>query len=464
MLSFDKKVNTLVKQLCSSGATRIIQVGGGVRDAFLGIECKDMDVEVYGLPVDNLVRSLQSIGKVDVVGKSFGVLKFHFRGDKSDVWDISIPRTDSKGTGDKHTDIIVSGDPFLPFEEAFKRRDFTINAIGKDLVTCEIIDIYNGREDLKNKNIRAVDKTSFTEDPLRVLRAMQFAGRFGFKIDEGTVKLAKEVNLSQLSEERIKDEIFKLLLKSPKPSIGFEAGLTLGVIEKLFPDLYKMKDFPQNPEWHPEGCVWTHTMLTIDNAAVLGAQLTNKKRLALLLAAVCHDLGKPLSDWNEDNRTIGHDTTGAELSRKFLKKLKIFTLDNFPLQDVVVGLVGCHMRPHNLWAHKGNLTKRAWTRLKQDVLGETELMIYLDLADRWGRGEELQEEDEISLWLKEQFELHAPDEIMKPLVLGRHLFSLGFTESPEMGRELKYLYELQLQGKFSTLEEGLKLVRIPDKV
>jgi len=456
-----EKLNFLVKHLINSGATRVLRVGGDIRDELLKLDSKDLDIEVYGLTLDKLIPSLEELGKVDVVGKSFGVLKFHFKGYGNDVWDISIPRRDSKGAGDKHKDIIVTGDPFLPLEEAFKRRDFTINAIGKDLVTGDIIDIYKGQEDLKNKIIRAVDKNTFTEDPLRVLRAMQFTGRFNFTIEPETVRLAKEVNLSELSKERVRDEIFKLLLKSSNPSIGFNTGLELNVMEKLFPSLYAMKNFPQNPEWHPEGCVWTHTMITLDHAVKLSENLDETRKLTLLLAALCHDIGKPLINWNEDNRTIGHDLTGAEIARNLLIELKIFSLGNFPLQDVVVALISCHMRPWNLWEKKETLTKRAWTKLRQDVLDETELIILLDLSDRLGRSEESKDWDEKAEWLKEQFKIHAPDETMKPLILGRHLLPLGYKASPQLGRELKRLYELQLEGKFSDFEEGLKLVNLP---
>ncbi len=190
-------------------------VGGCVRDELMHIEPKDFDIEVYGIEPNKLREILDSFGKVDAVGEAFTVYKI------GEDLDVALPRRERK-VGRGHKGFVVEGDPKMSFEEAAKRRDFTINAILQDVLTGEIIDIYGGRKDIENKILRVVSKETFAEDSLRVLRAAQFAARFEFDIDEETVEICRQIDLTDLPKERIWGELEKLLLKSQKPSIGLQ--------------------------------------------------------------------------------------------------------------------------------------------------------------------------------------------------------------------------------------------------
>ena len=205
-----KKEMTLVKQVAEKveqAGGKMYFVGGFVRDRLLGKESKDIDVEVHGITEAKLVEILETFGQVDLVGESFGV--YLIKG--VDV-DFAMPRMERK-TGDKHTDFDVTVDPFIGTHEASKRRDFTMNAIMEDIMTGNVIDHFNGVEDIKNCVIRLVDDVTFQEDALRVLRAIQFSARFGFEIEEQTQDVMRRMNLTFLAKERLYMEIEKGMTK-----------------------------------------------------------------------------------------------------------------------------------------------------------------------------------------------------------------------------------------------------------
>ena len=237
---------------------RALVVGGWVRDRLMGRTSKDIDIEVYGLPADSLRAVLATFGPVNAVGESFTVYKV------ADI-DVALPRRESK-VGRGHKGFEVHGDPTLSPREAARRRDFTINAIAWDPLTDEYLDPFDGRGDIERRTLRAVDPSTFGEDSLRVLRAIQFAARFEFELDEATADLCRSLALDDLPAERIWGEIEKLLLEAPHPSRGFDLALSLGVIDRLFPELKALVGCPQEPEWHPEGDVWIHTLMVIDQA------------------------------------------------------------------------------------------------------------------------------------------------------------------------------------------------------
>src|SRR5262245_23067262 len=251
---------------------RIFLVGGWVRDLERGRllgqsglpETDEFDLEAYGLPADRLARLLGGFGEVRLVGQAFAVYKLVARaGSSGPAIDVSLPRRDTK-IAPGHRGFAIEGDPNLSQKEASRRRDFTVNAMLHDPLTGETIDLWNGRADLRARILRAVDPETFVEDSLRVLRAVQFAARLEFAIDPATIELARRIDLSDLPAERIWGEIEKLLLKAGRPSIGLDWAARLGVVERLFPELLALKGCPQEPEWHPEGDVWTHTLLAID--------------------------------------------------------------------------------------------------------------------------------------------------------------------------------------------------------
>jgi tRNA nucleotidyltransferase (CCA-adding enzyme) len=269
-------------------------VGGWVRDRLAGLPSKDIDLEVFGIDPARLKEILGAFGSVNAVGESFTVYKVA-------GLDVSLPRRESK-TGRGHRGFTVSGEPDLPLKEAARRRDFTINAISWDPLTEEYLDPFDGRGDLERRILRAVDAATFGDDSLRVLRALQFAARFEFTLDEETAALCRRIPLDDLPAERIWGEIEKLLLRARRPSIGFALALELGVIERLFPELDVLVGCPQEPEWHPEGDVWVHTLLVVDEARKQIDDLEHPQQVAVMLGALCHDLGKPATTAFLDGR------------------------------------------------------------------------------------------------------------------------------------------------------------------
>jgi tRNA nucleotidyltransferase (CCA-adding enzyme) len=283
---------------------RALIVGGWVRDRLMGRSCKDLDLEVYGLPADRLKSVLAEFGSVNTVGESFTVYKV------ADV-DVALPRRESR-TGRGHRAFEVTGDPDLSLVDAARRRDFTINAIAWDPLTEEYIDPFNGRADIATKVLRAVDLRTFGDDSLRVLRAVQFAARFEFALENATHELCRRIALDDLPSERIWGEMEKLLLQAARPSIGLGLALDLGIIERLFPEVHALVGCEQEPEWHPEGDVWIHTLLVIDQARTRIDDLDRARQVVVMVGAVCHDLGPPRSSTDGFDRSI----TSRQASRQ----------------------------------------------------------------------------------------------------------------------------------------------------
>ena len=206
-------------------------VGGFVRDLLQGNTSKDIDIEVHGISEDDLLEILAKVGKPLSYGKQFGIYSL-----EGYNIDIALPRTEIN-IGKGHKDFDVSIDPFMDLNTAIKRRDFTINAIYKDVLTSQIIDPYNGQQDIKNKTIRHIDKNKFIEDPLRVLRACQFASRFNYEIDNETIDLCKSIDITTLPKQRIEEELKKALLKSDKPSLFFTNLVKMNQLDYWFKDV-----------------------------------------------------------------------------------------------------------------------------------------------------------------------------------------------------------------------------------
>lgn len=425
-------------------------VGGWVRDRLMGRTSKDVDIEVFGLDADHVRRVLSAFGPVNVVGESFTVYKL------GDI-DVSLPRRESK-TGRGHKGFAVTGDPSLSPREAARRRDFTINAISWDPLTGEYVDPFGGRGDIDRRVLRAVDLATFGEDSLRVLRAMQFAARFEFELDPPTADLCRSIPLDDLPAERIWGEIEKLLLQASRPSIGFELALRLGVIGRLFPELEALVGCPQEPEWHPEGDVWVHTLMVIDQARMKIDDLEHPQRIAVMLGAVCHDLGKPPTTAFSDGRirSIDHEQAGVAPATAVLDRLNVHTIGGFDVRKQVLGITAHHLKPGMFGMSKTPVSDGAFRRLAQKV--DLELLARVAKADCMGRGGgfDCSPHD----WFLERARQlgveHAPPE---PLVLGRHLLALGMTPGPRVGEILRAIYERQLDGSITTVEEGIDLAR-----
>ena len=403
-------------------------VGGCVRDKLLGIANKDVDLEVFGVTPEQVLALYPN---ADTVGKSFGVIKL---GDL----DVAFPRRETKlGLG--HKGFKIECDPQLSIEAAAARRDFTINAMYLDPLTNELIDPYHGQADLQKRVLRQVSD-HFAEDPLRVLRGMQFAARFELTAAPELIEVCRRMTSEGLPKERLFEEWSKLLLKGKKPSLGLNFLREVGWV-KYYPELERLIGCEQDPEWHPEGDVWNHTCECVDRMRPNGD-------IVIAFAVLCHDFGKPdCTRWDPKKqrlRSLGHDTLGVKHAERFLRRLT----DDLHILKEVPPLVRDHMTPFALY---------------RDKAGDTAIR---RLASRCGRIDRLLEVSHADGLLPEAYDwlqsaaarlatLRAPQ---KPLVQGRDLLPLGFTSGPAMGRVLKALYEAQLDGHFDTLEGGLKYI------
>lgn len=421
---------------------RALFVGGCVRDALLGRESKDFDVEIYGLSASKVEAMLRELNfRFGAAGKSFGVFKLH-----GVPVDVALPRRESK-RGSGHRGFVVEGDPDMSVPEAAARRDFTVNAIYFDPLKDEILDPFGGRGDLEKKTLRHTSP-AFSEDPLRVLRAMQFSARFRFDVAPETVALCAGIEPENLSAERIFDEWSKLILRGEEPSRGLnflrECGWT-----KYFPELAALIGVAQDPAWHPEGDVWNHTLAAADVfARERGEVADDFENLVVGFAVLCHDFGKPATTFlsEKDGRwhAYGHDREGVVPARRFLERMTNFR----DLIDGVLPLVLCHMQPISLWRSRAG--DSAVRRLARRV-GRIDRLLRVCSADAMGKKTEKNAELlAASAWLLERAEaLRVKDSAPKPLILGRHLLALGVPAGRAFTPILDACYEAQLDGEFS---------------
>ena len=441
-----EKVLEIAAAIKEAGGLALL-VGGSVRDAVMGKVSKDFDMEVYRLEAVKVEEIVKRFGKVSEVGKAFGILKIGLE-TGMDI-DVSLPRTDSK-IGEGHRGFEVKTDPFMSIKDAGLRRDFTMNAIAADPMTGEVFDSYNGVSDIKNKIIRITDPERFKDDPLRVLRALQFIGRFGLELASDSIPVIQEMamQLKELPKERIGEEWKKLLLKSQKPSLGLSSGMLLGVFREVHPEFPPLAETKQEPEWHPEGDVWVHTLMSVDEAAKISKRenLDEDKALTLLLATLCHDLGKPkVTELKEGKiKSIGHEQAGEEPTKKFLASIGT---DNLT-RDKVIKMVTNHLIPTMFYIEeiKGKkISDGAIRRLAQRIHPATiqELVLVCE-ADHMGRGLfEEQTKESLMLppdkfppgsWLLEKARKLAVDS-SKPsdLTQGRDWLNFGFKQGKEIG-------------------------------
>lgn len=424
-------------------------VGGAVRDILMGREPLDVDIEVHGLAAEQVESILGSFGTISFVGKQFGVYKLH----GNDI-DWSLPRTDSKGRKP-----LVEIDPFIGIEKALRRRDVTMNAMAIDLRNFaefgilvnkdqkEICDPFGGMAALNNKTLTAVDTTLFAEDPLRFYRVMQFIARFGFEPDAALSALctAMELNPQDISSERIWAEFEKMLLLSPRPSLGLRWVQKIGRIKELFPELGDCQDTQQWKGYHPEGNVFEHSMQALDAAAYLLAEIKKDKRKTILLAAsLCHDLGKVVSTTPELTAK-GHELTGVPLAERFLKR---FTSDH-EIIAAVKKLVRYHLEPRLMMKNKAGAYE--YKKLAFELDPEVTLLdlTVIWLADQRGRNGESHEplttyEDEYRFFLSKIQEYGLTVGPEEPVLKGRDLVPV-LAAGPHLGPLLAFAYDLQIR-------------------
>ena len=440
-----------IARIVRDAGGRAFLVGGCVRDGLLSKPAvKDFDIEVFGLQPDALRAALEKRFRLDLVGLSFGVLKIHGH----DI-DVSLPRRESKhGTG--HKGFLIDSDPSMSVKEAASRRDFTVNAIYLDPLTGEYEDPWNGREDLKNGVLRHVSE-KFAEDPLRVLRGMQFVARFGLEAAPETIEICRGMSIENLPPERLMEEWKKFILKGVWMSRGLDFLRRTGWV-RHFPELSRLIGCKQAPEWHPEGDVWNHTCCCLNAFAAERVRCSDEhENLIVGLAVLCHDFGKPLCSRYDPVRkrirSLGHDVQGVEPTLSFLKRL---TNEERILKEVPP-LVKYHMLPYAMW--KGKSRDSAIRRLALKV-GSIDRLIRVCAADDAGRPPLPSEPEPLEGLSREAARLQVLAAMPKPIIQGRDLISLGMKPGVEFGAILKRCFEAQLDGVFSDHAGGMEYLRV----
>mgnify|MGYP003291328532 CR=1 FL=1 len=442
----DQKMAREVARLVARQGGRTFYVGGYVRDGLRHRENKDVDIEVHGISPKCLEDILDSLGQRMSIGESFGIF-----GLKGYSLDIAMPRKEeARGMG--HKDFAVFVDPFIGTEAAASRRDFTINALMQDVLTGEIVDPFGGVKDLQDGLLRHVNDQSFGEDPLRVLRSAQFAARFGFRVAEQTVSLCSRMRLEHLPRERIEGELKKALLKAENPSIFFEVLRQMDQLDHWFPELKALIGVPQNPVYHAEGDVWTHTMMVLDEAAKLRDRASNP--YWFMLSAVVHDFGKAVCTEEKDGvlHAYLHEIKGLPLAEAFLRRIT----GERKLMDYVLNMVEYHMKPNTVAGARS--AEKVTTRMF-DLSVDPEGLICMALADDRGRITQAPATNHEE-FLYERLAVYR--ELMaRPYVMGRDLIEAGLKPGAEFTEILQYAHKLRLAGipKENALKQTLSYAR-----
>jgi tRNA nucleotidyltransferase (CCA-adding enzyme) len=446
----------VVETLRAAGGRPFV-VGGAVRDALLGLPLGDYDLEVFGLEPERLRTVLATLGQVNTVGEAFTVFKLSGLEGLAEPVDVSVPRRDSR-VGPGHRGIAVVGDPSLSVEEAARRRDFTVNALLYDPAADELVDPHGGRADLVARRLRAVDPRTFVEDPLRALRAVQLAARFELDVEPDTARLCASMPLSELKAERIFGEIEKLLRRARRPSRGLRLLSDWGMLPAIAPELAPLSSTPQDPEWHPEGDVWTHTLLAVDQATALTADLDRARALTVMLATLCHDLGKPSTTRLERGRlrSPGHEEAGLGPTESLLDRWNVHTLLGYDVRAQVLALVGNHLKPGQLYDDRDRVGDGAIRRLAGKC--EPLLLYKVARADCLGRTGDFAPVA-MEWFLDRVRQLDVARKPPPPLLRGRDVVALGVPPGPEVGRIVRAVYERQMDGAVGTLEEAREEAR-----
>lgn len=435
---------------------RAYLVGGCVRDALAGRPGHDFDIEVFGVSFDQLAKALSRWGRTDLVGRSFGVVKLTTR--TGEVHDFSIPRRDSK-VAPGHKGFEVSFDPAITPREAAARRDFTINALMFDPRSGEVLDFYGGQEDWQAGRLRHTSE-AFVEDPLRVLRGMQFAARFDLTIAPETAALCRQIvsSYGELAVERVREEWLKWAQKSAVPSRGLHWLRDTGWLAHL-PEVNALVGVPQDPEWHPEGDVFVHTCHCLDALVTLPAwqEANPETRAVLTFAVLAHDFAKPATTHQaeRDGRmrivSPGHEEAGGPLATQFLERIDV----PLAIGERVGPLVMNHL------AHLQTLSDRAVRRLAKRLEPATiEELIVVITADQFGRPPRPREiSDNVRALEARARELKLQSSAPRPILMGRHLLELGLKPGPALGTILAAAFEAQLEGEFATLPDALGWLR-----
>ena len=403
-------------------------VGGAVRDFFLYNrpieENSNIDIEVLGVSPEEIEKILTNFGRWKLVGTLYKVYII-------ENLEITLPRSND------------GFNPSLKIETSALNRDLTINSLYYNPLTDETIDLYKGKSDLKNKILQYVDRETFLEDPLRLFRTIELAGRMNFKLSQDLKKLiSTNFHLIQnVPKERIMGELEKILLNHKKPSKTFRLLDEVGGVDILFPNLYRSKKIIQDEIFHPEGDVFTHTLMTLDILE------PSERTRELMIALLFHDIGKNIT---QNTKFKGHSRASRDM---FLDLIDKFT-DNKRLISSASDLIFYHVSPLILMLNN-KVNKITIRKLAVKVNVPKLLKVYK--ADVLGRGrvdnskelENIQKINSIYYEIKDE---------LTPLVNGNHLLSWGYKSGKEFKKILNYLYRLQLEEKFTSVEEARDII------
>lgn len=421
----------IAQEIAARGG-RMYLVGGAVRDLLLqrNTDNEDIDVEIHGLDKSQVLQVLKKFGICKEVGKSFVTIKIK---------------------GYQQYDFSVA-EPGTSLLKACSRRDFIINTPLQDILSGEIIDPLNARQDLSDRIIRPTNPGVFRDDPLRAYRAVQLAARLEFSLAPETEALIRDTPLQGISGERVYRELTKLLMLAPKPSIGLSLMAKAGILEQNHADLARLRGCAQSALHHPEGDAWQHTLLVVDQAARLKG--SSKDPRSYMWAALLHDIGKPDTTRRQGDKitSYGHDLLGGKLARQFLERLT----DEEQVLKRVSLLVKEHMRPVLLYKDRDKVTDRAIRKLAARV--DLSELLLLAQADYLGRDIE-REFSPIEEWFRDRISRLGLKwgETIAPLVQGKDLISLGLKPGPQFSKILDQAFDWQLAGQEK--EEILKSIQ-----
>ena len=438
-------------------------VGGCVRDAILGLEAKDLDIEVHNLSETELLQILSKHGKIDEVGQAFGVIKLTTS--DHETHDFSLPRRDSK-TGKKHKDFEIEADPYMGTKEASRRRDYTINTIMVKIKTGEVMDHHNGIEDLQNGILRATDLETFGDDALRALRGFQFAARMGLMTTPETNKICEDLldEFEAIPKSRIWNEWEKWATKSQVPSAGIRNLIQTGWIKK-FPQIDGLENVPQSPRWHPEGNVLNHTLHCVDALAQdpQWQDLDETTKAITMLATLCHDLGKKThSKINPKTGEIGfpgHEQASLEPTKEFLEAIGTPKKMHTPILALIENHMVYLKVPETNDLESKKLQSRAmieakWMGDRDSTLEELFIVMAADHAGRPPRKPELPKEAMILKAVAKKINVWQCSPML-PLK-GADLLELGLKPGPDIGKLLEILQKHFLQKEFESKAEGIQ--------
>ena len=424
----------IVRKLTEAGHTAYL-VGGCVRDMARGEEPEDFDVASSATP-DEVMKLFR---RAIPVGVNFGVVLVLVKGVP---YEVATFRTDMGYSDGRRPDAVKFGGP----KEDVMRRDFTINGMFYDPLEDRVIDYVEGRKDVEKRLIRTIGdpEDRFAEDRLRLLRAVRFAAKLGFDVEPqtGAAVSGHAADIAMVSAERVREELTKILT-GPRPRKGIELAAQFGLLGHILPEVVAMKGVEQPEQFHPEGDVWTHTMLTLDQAPA-------DPGVELAMAALLHDVGKPPTFKQADRiRFNEHAEVGAKIADKIMRRLRYSKKQ----QDLVVELV----RQHQKFMEVQNMRRSTLKRFLRAERFDLHLELHrMDCGASHGKLDNY----EFCRAKLEQFETEESEALHPPrLITGKDLIGMGLEPGPEFGRILKELEDAQLDGRIKTQEEAVELVR-----